>query len=95
MLGDGEVGAGQGRASVRRLWAFPVYEVEKVKLKVLVTQLSLTHCDPMDCCLLGSSIHRVLQARILGWVVLPFSRGSSQPGIELWSPTLQIDPLAI
>ena len=31
-------------------------------------------CDPMDCSPLGSSVHGVLQARILGWVAMPFSR---------------------
>ena len=38
-----------------------------------------TFCDPMDCSLLGSSVHGILQARILEWVVISFSRGSSQP----------------
>ena len=38
-----------------------------------------TLCDPMDCSLLGSSVHRILQTRILEWVVMPSSRGSSQP----------------
>ena len=33
----------------------------------------------MDCCLLGSSIHNISQARILEWVAISFSRGSSQP----------------
>ena len=34
-------------------------------------------CDPMDCSPPGSSVHRILQARILEWVAIPFSRGSS------------------
>ena len=38
-----------------------------------------TLCDPMDCSLPSSSIHRVLQARILEWVTVPCSRGSSRP----------------
>ena len=38
-----------------------------------------THCDPMDCSLPGSSVHGILQARILEWVAVPFSRESSQP----------------
>ena len=38
-----------------------------VKVKVLVTQLCLTLCNPMDCSLTGSSVHGILQARI--WVV--------------------------
>ena len=33
----------------------------------------------MGCSLLGSSVHGILQARILGWVTIPFSRGSSRP----------------
>ena len=38
-----------------------------------------TLCDPLDCSPLGSSVHGILQARILEWVALPFSRGSSLP----------------
>ena len=44
-----------------------------------VTQLCLTLCDPMSCSLPGSSVHEILQARILGWVAMPSSKGSSQP----------------
>ena len=36
-------------------------------------------CDPMECSLPGSSVHGILQARILEWVAISFSRGSSQP----------------
>ena len=36
-------------------------------------------CDPTDCSLAGSSVHGILQARILEWVAMPSSRGSSQP----------------
>ena len=43
-------------------------------VKVKVTQSRPTLCDPMDY-----TVHRILQARILEWVALPFSRGSSQP----------------
>ena len=38
-----------------------------------------TLCDPMDCSLPGSSVHRILQARILEWVAISYYRGSSQP----------------
>ena len=44
---------------------------------VLVTQSCLTLCDPMDCSSPGSSIRGNLQKRILEWVAMPFSRGSS------------------
>ena len=36
-------------------------------------------CDPMDCSLPGASVHGILQARILAWVAISSSRGSSQP----------------
>ena len=47
-------------------------------VKALVTQSCLTLCDPMDIRLPGSSVHVILQARIMEWVPIPFSRGSSQ-----------------
>ena len=43
-------------------------------VKVKVTQLCLTLCDPMDYI-----VHRILQIRILEWAAFPFFRGSSQP----------------
>ena len=48
-------------------------------VNVLVAQLCLTLCDPVDCSLSGSSVHGILQARILEWVALPFSRAHSRP----------------
>ena len=44
--------------------------------KVLVTWLCLTFCDPMDYSRPGSSVHGILQARILGWVAIPFRKFS-------------------
>ena len=49
-----------------------------------VVQSYLTLCDPMDCSLSGSSIHGIFQARILEWVAISFSRGSSQPRDQTW-----------
>ena len=43
-------------------------------VRVLVAQLCVTLCDPVDCSSLGSSVHGILQARILEWVAIPFSR---------------------
>ena len=40
-------------------------------------QLCPTLCDPMNCSPPSSSLHGILQARILEWVAIPFSRGSS------------------
>ena len=45
----------------------------------LVTQFFPTLCDHVDCSLPGSSVHGISQARILEWVAISFSRGSSQP----------------
>ena len=55
----------------------------KVKVKVLVAQLCPTLCNPMDCSAPGSSVHGILQAGILEWVDILFSRGSSQPGDQI------------
>ena len=46
-------------------------------MKGKVAQSCPTLCDPMDY-----RVHGILGARILQWVAFPFSRGSSQPGIE-------------
>ena len=56
-----------------------------------VTQSCLTLCDTMDCSPPGS-FHGILQARILEWIAMPFSRGSSQLK-EPESPSLQADSL--
>ena len=45
----------------------------------LVAQSCPTLCDPMDCVRPGSSVHGILQERILEWVAMPSSGGSSQP----------------
>ena len=47
------------------------------EVKVLVAQLCLTICNPMDCSLPGSSVHGILQAGTLEWIPISFSRGSS------------------
>ena len=47
-------------------------------------QLCLTLCDPMDCIPPDSSVHGILQARILEWVAMPFSRGSSWSRNGTW-----------
>ena len=44
-----------------------------------VAQLCLTLCNPMHCSLPASSLHGILQVRILEWVAISFSRGSSWP----------------
>ena len=50
-----------------------------MRVKVLVVQSCLTLCDPVHCSIPGSSVHEVLQARILKWITIPVSRRSSLP----------------
>ena len=45
----------------------------------IILQLCLTFCDPMDCSLPGSSVHGILQARTLEWVVISAFWGSPKP----------------
>ena len=45
----------------------------------------------MDCSLPGSPGHGLVQARIVEWAAIPFSRGLSNPGMEPGSPALQAD----
>ena len=68
------------------IWNFWVHILLKPRLKefehwteVKVTQLCLTIWDLMGCSPQGSSVHGIFQARILEWVTISFSRGSSQP----------------
>ena len=56
---------------------FP-WNIKLKKVKTEVTQSCPTLCNPMDCSLPGSSLHGILQARVLEWVDISFSRGSSR-----------------
>ena len=60
---------------------------------MLVTQLCLTLCDPMDCSLPSSSVLGIFQARIVELVLIPFYTGSSWPGIKPRSPAIQENSL--
>ena len=61
-----------------------------LKHEVKVAQLCLTLCD-----LIGYTVHRILQARILEWVAFPFSRVSSQLRFKSRTPALQADSLPV
>ena len=76
-------------------WKTPRHRWKKLKMKVkvLVTQSCPTLCDPMDRNPLGSYVHGILQARILEWVAIPFSRGLPIRGIKPKSPALHMDSL--
>ena len=62
-----------GSRSTSLTWCIGLWVILKWS-EVKVAQSCLTLCDPMDC-----AVHRIFQAGILEWVVVPFSRGSSQP----------------
>ena len=53
-------------------------------MQELVTQSCPTLCNPIGCSPPDSSVRGILQARILEWVAIPFSRGSSQPRDWTW-----------
>ena len=81
---------------------FPVLSILESSGKVIsswklrkseVAQSCPTLCDPMDCSPPGSSVHGILQARILEWVAISFSRGSSRPRDRTQVPALQADAL--
>ena len=55
------------------------WHIYTIDTRCLVTRLCPAACDPMDCSLPGSSVHGILQARVLEWVAISFSRGSSWP----------------
>ena len=61
-------------------WGSPTKARQRSQIpEVKVSPSCPTLCDPMDCSQPGSSVQGILQARILEWVAIPFSRGSSQP----------------
>ena len=69
-------------------WFSRNFQIWWLKVKVLVPQLCLTLRDPVDCSLLGSSVHGIPQERILLWVAIIFSKGSSQPRDQIWVSTI-------
>ena len=62
---------------------------------VLVAQSCLTLSDSTDCSLPSSSVHGILQARILEWIAIPFSGGSSRPRDQTLVSASQADSLPI
>ena len=59
-------------------------EMCMTQMSVLVAQFCPTLCDPVDCSPPGSSVHGILQTRILEWAAILFSRGSSRPKDQTW-----------
>ena len=71
----------------------PSTPADSTTVKVMVAQPCPTLCDPMDCSPPGSSVHGILQARILEWEPCPSPGDLPDPGIKPWSPALEADCL--
>ena len=75
----------------KQSWQVPICGWQYACMCTKLLPLCLTLCDTMDCSPPHSSVHGILQARILDWVTIPSSRGYSRPRIEpisLTSPAL-------
>ena len=73
---------------IESTWKNDSQTTKEVKVKVLVTQSWPTLCNSVDCSPPGSSVHGILQVRILEWVAIPFSRGSSHPRDQTQVPCI-------
>ena len=56
-----------------------IYIISTFNSESEVAQSCPTVCNPMDCSLPRSSVHGIFQPRVLEWVAISFSKGSSQP----------------
>ena len=73
------ISSSRGSSQPRDRTQSPAFQADTLTSGPQSSQSCLTLCDPMDCSIPGSSVHKILQARILEWVAIPFSRRSSQP----------------
>ena len=94
----GKINGGKDQISGWKVRNYVMIMIRMMCVCANLVQSCLTLCDPMDCSLPGSSVHGSFQARILGWVVMSSSRGSS------WSrdwncvscyPALQADSILL
>ena len=80
---------GKGTATHSSILALRISGTEEPAAAAKSLQSCPTLCDPIDCSQPGSSVRGILQARILEWVAVPFSRGSSPPRDQT-----QVSPIA-
>jgi len=71
-----------------------LYMMNLCCMRAKLLQSHLTLWDPMDCSPSGSSVHGILQARILEWLAVPSSKGSSQPRDQTHISSLKSPELA-
>ena len=67
---------------------FNVYAYHCMKSVKVLVAVCLTLCNPLDCSPPDSSVHGILQARILEWIAIPFFRDFPNPETEPRSPAL-------
>ena len=65
-------------------WFLSFFSILQMCVCVLVAQSRRALCDPMDCSPPDDSVHGILQARILEWITVPFSRLSTQLRVQTW-----------
>ena len=89
---DGEIPCYCLEESIFSKWPYcPKQPIDSLKCEV--TQSCPALCNPMDCSLPGSSVHVIFQARVLEWVAISFSSGSSWPRDRTQVPALKADIL--
>ena len=76
---EGELGFSKEKRRIQNWALLAQGSLKREDLMSCVLQSCLILCEPMDCRLPGSSVHGILQARILEWLAMPFSRGSTWP----------------
>ena len=77
---DQWTGSKLGKKYIKAVYYHPAYlTYMQSESESEVTQSCPTLCDPMNCSLPGSSVHRVFQVRVLEWVAISFSRRPSWP----------------
>ena len=74
----GRTGGRKRRGQQRMRWLDGITDSMKVKRESEVAQSCLTLSDPMDCSLLGSSVHETFQARVLEWGAIAFSESNHE-----------------
>ena len=74
-------------------YSFLILSLSVFEVRVIFVQSCPTLCNPMDCRPPGSSVHGISQARILEWVAISFSRGSSWPRDRTWISHIEADTL--
>ena len=65
-------------------WLDSIADSMDMKVKSVSRSVMSDSLQPMDCSLPSSSVHEILQARILEWVAMPFSRASAQSRDQIW-----------